>query len=136
MRRTARTGYVYLVISLLCALAGGIYERFSHGVYSFYMLYAFAFPLALGALPCYTLHRMGKKMPGQPACDLYHFGVAAWTAGSFVEGALEIYGTANPLTKAYWIGGAVLLMASFLAVTAERKRSRSLRRTRYETGRG
>ena len=33
------------------ALFGAIYEIFSHEVYSYFMLYAFAIPLAMGLLP-------------------------------------------------------------------------------------
>lgn len=121
--KAARTGYAYLVISLICALSGGVYEQFSHGVYSFWMLYAFAFPLALGALPFYTLHRTGKKMPGRLARNLYHSGVAAWTVGSFVEGALEIYGTANPLTQVYWIAGGIFLAVSIPAAMVGKEKA-------------
>ena len=37
-----------LIATVGCALFGAVYERFSHGVYSYWMLYTFAFPLALG----------------------------------------------------------------------------------------
>ena len=47
----AKTGFIYLLLALVLALFGAVYEVFSHGVYSYYMLYAFAFPLAGGALP-------------------------------------------------------------------------------------
>ena len=42
----------YLTASVFCALFGAVYELFSHGVYSYWMIYAFAFPLLLGAIPC------------------------------------------------------------------------------------
>ena len=45
-KRASRTAFVYLLVSLFCALFGAVYEVFSHEVYSFYMIYAFAFPLA------------------------------------------------------------------------------------------
>ena len=51
MKKTAKTGFVYLFISLLCILFGAVYEYYSHEVYSYFMLYAFVIPLAGGALP-------------------------------------------------------------------------------------
>ena len=41
-----KTALLYLVAALSAALFGGIYEQFSHGVYSSFMIYAFLFPLA------------------------------------------------------------------------------------------
>ena len=33
----------YLLSTVICALFGAVYELFSHEVYSYYMIYAFAF---------------------------------------------------------------------------------------------
>ena len=44
------TACVYLAVSAFCAVFGEVYEHFSHNVYSAYMVFAFAFPLAGGAL--------------------------------------------------------------------------------------
>ena len=41
----------YLLAAVCCAAFGAIYECFSHGVYSYYMTYAFMIPLLAGALP-------------------------------------------------------------------------------------
>lgn len=51
--RMARAGFFYLAVTLVCAAFGAVYEIFSHGVYSYFMLYAFAFPLCGGVLPCF-----------------------------------------------------------------------------------
>lgn len=39
-----------LAVSAFCTVFGEVYEHFSHNVYSAYMVFAFAFPLAGGAL--------------------------------------------------------------------------------------
>ncbi len=44
-KKSGRTSLNYLWISLFCLLFGAVYELFSHGVYSMYMIYAFVFPL-------------------------------------------------------------------------------------------
>lgn len=115
-RAAAKTSFVYLLISLFCALFGAVYERFSHGVYSFYMIYAFAFSLAGGTLPFFVLHLLrAVKYPGALARNLYHSGIATLTVGSIVRGVLEIYGTTNVLARYYWIAGGALLLAGIAA---------------------
>lgn len=109
-KRAAKTAFVYLLFSLFCVLFGAAYELYSHEVYSFYMIYAFAFPLVGGTLPFYILNLVrAKKYPNAIARNLYHSGIATLTVGSIMKGVLDIYGTTNTLTGYYWLIGAVLL---------------------------
>ena len=101
---------VYLVISCFCALFGAVYELFSHEVYSFYMIYAFSFPLVGGALPFAVYALSGAKYPSAIARNLYHAGIATFTVGSIVRGVLEIYGTTNALSRFYWFVGAAFVV--------------------------
>lgn len=101
---------MYLLATCFTALFGGVYEVFSHGVWSAYMVYAFAFPLILGVLPFTWLAMRKKPLPCPWCCRLHHAGVATLTIGSVMEGVLAIYGTTNQLTIWYWIGGAALLV--------------------------
>lgn len=76
------------------------------------MVYAFAFPLSLGALPFSWMALQRKPLPTRWTCRLHHAAVATLTVGSVMEGVLAIYGTTNRLTLAYWIvGGALLVLA-------------------------
>ena len=100
-RKMAQTGFVYLGMSLFCALFGAVYEGFSHGVYS-------CFPLAGGVLPFFALAFSNRRPPGRAALNLYHSGIAAMTVGSLFKGALEIYGTTNRLVAVYWMVGGLL----------------------------
>ena len=113
-RQTAKTAFVYLLISLFCALFGAVYEVFSHGVYSFYMLYAFIFPLAGGTLPFLAISLFQKRYPEAIARNIYHSGIAALTVGSIIQGVLEIYGTTNRLAGLYWLVGVILLFAGII----------------------
>jgi glucan phosphoethanolaminetransferase (alkaline phosphatase superfamily) len=97
-----------LFAALFCAVFGAVYELFSHGVYAYGMLYAFAFPLVLGVLPLLLITMRRAPYPNRFARSVYHAGIATLTVGSLVSGALEIYGTTNPLTLVYWIAGGVL----------------------------
>lgn len=109
-----RTGFVYLFVSLFCALFGAVYERFSHGVFSYYMIYAFAVPLAGGVLPFFVLAGSEWRVPGRLARNLYHSGIAAFTVGCLFRGALEIYGTTNRLSAVYWVAGGIFLLSGVL----------------------
>lgn len=118
--RMEKTAFGYFLAALFCALFGAVYEVFSHEVYSFYMLYAFGFPLVGGTLPFWVLARgSGKCCPGVAACSLYHAGIAALTVGSFVRGILDIYGTTNRLTAVYFIAGALLTVVGGLVFLFE-----------------
>lgn len=112
--RLGRIAWAYLLAAVICALFGAVYELFGHGVYAYGMIYAFAFPLLLGLVPCFLLGRAGRPFPAGIAASFIHAGVAALTAGSLVQGALEIYGTTNPLTKIYWIAGLALIALGWL----------------------
>ena len=114
-KRAGKTAFLYLLASIGCALFGALYELFSHGVYSFYMLYAFAFPLTGGVLPFLAISLFAKKdrsvkLPGIS----YHCGIATLTVGSILCGVMEIYGTTNMLTCWYWIVGSFLCFAEVL----------------------
>lgn len=110
--RMAVHGFVYLVISLLVLLFGAVYEYFSHEVYSPWMIYAFAFPLAAGTLPCMVFSLSSRiKLPCRVSANLYNSGIAAMTVGSIFCGVLEIYGTTNSLVFVYWIVGGIFTAA-------------------------
>ena len=110
-----------LYATLFCVLFGAVYEAFSHGVYSYGMIYAFVFPLVLGVLPLLLIGMRRAPDPNRFSQIVYHAGIAALTVGSIVTGVLEIYGTTNPLTLVYWIlggamtafGGAAYLVSVF-----------------------
>lgn len=119
-----KTAYVYLLISLFCVLFGAVYELFSHEVYSFYMIYAFVFPLVGVVLP-FLLMAMGKLFINSSAvsCNLYHAGIATLTIGSILTGIVEIYGTTNTLIRIYWMAGTFMILGSLLLCMAQKKRN-------------
>lgn len=124
-RTHLKTAFTYLLISIFVAFFGGIYEVFSHGVYSNFMLYAFAFPLVGGCLPFFALgmwsyignekHPIHFKAPNTFTRNLHHSGIATLTIGSVIRGVLDIYGTTNYLSNVYWIIGSGFLVAGILS---------------------
>ena len=122
-RGLLRTARNYLLITLFTAFFGAVYEYFSFGVYSAFMLYAFAVPLVFGVLP-FLLLGMRIQPPGIPplAGRCWHTGTAALTIGCLVKGVLDIYGTESPLIPVYWAAGGVSLLAGILIRAAAGKR--------------
>lgn len=111
-RTAARTAFVYLLVSLFFVLFGAVYEHFSHDVYSWYMIYAFAFPLLGGALPFSVMALLDAcPVPTRLPLNLYHSGIATLAVGSVFQGVLEIYGTTSRLMSVYWTAGIVLTAA-------------------------
>ena len=115
--RAAKTAFVYLLCAIFLALFGAVYEIYSHQVYSFYMLYAFAFPLVGGVLPFLVLHLWDATWyPNLWMRRLYHAGIATLSVGSVIQGVLEIYGTTNALVRWYWVIGIGLIFLSLLQI--------------------
>ncbi|MCC8356763.1 MAG: hypothetical protein LJU34_02755 [Oscillospiraceae bacterium] len=108
----ARTAFVYLLAAVFCMVFGAVYEHFSHDVYSWYMIYAFAFPLLGGALPFSVMALLDAcPVPTRLPLNLYHSGIATLTVGSVFQGVLEIYGTTSRLMRVYWTAGIALTAA-------------------------
>ena len=140
IEKSLRTGMIYLAVSLVVAAAGAIYGLFSHGVYSYYMTYAFMIPLLAGAMPHLIsawnqargvlqgssevqlesdngqqessngLIALGKNLSGDAQIAV----IAALTTGSLMKGVLDIYGTTNRLLIAYPFIAAAAIAASVL----------------------
>lgn len=122
-----KTALAHLCAAVFCAFFGAVYEHFSHEVYSYWMLYAFALPLALGALPLLAIALHGRTLPGRVSLWLWNAGIAALTVGCIFRGVLEIYGTTNRLWAAYPIVGGALLalgLVSYLLFGWKRKTER------------
>lgn len=105
--------YIYIAVTLFCGLFSFIYELFSHGVYSNFMVYLFAIPLLLGVLPEFFAlinPRFAVRSSWQPI--LQAFAVATLAVGSALQGIVEIYGTTNQFIVYYFVVGVGLAIAS------------------------
>jgi len=104
-----------LTVAAILILFGGVYESFSFGVFSFYMIYAFApfFLLGMGELILSFFARFAYDRPG-----LYFFrwAACAGTAGSVVRGIVEIFGTSSELTAIYPVLFYAFLLIGILRV--------------------
>ena len=98
------------------ALFGAIYELFSHGVASYYMIYGFAVPFIMGVLP-YEVMLILNRFPGKAFANIWNTAIATLSIGCLFKGVLEIYGTTNRLIIVYPIAGAALVLISLLSGT-------------------
>jgi len=103
-----------------CAVFGMIYELFSHEVYSYYMIYAFMFPLAGGILLLIKA-LIGKKLPGRKFINCFNAASATLTLGSVSMGVVEIYGSTNKLLMIYQIAGGIMSLAAAFFYIKESK---------------
>ncbi len=107
----------YFTASIVIAVAAAVYGLFSHGVYSYYMTYAFMIPLLAGALPhlLTALKGADQKTTLTGLNDVQLAFVATLTAGSLLKGVLDIYGTTNRLLIAYPVMAAIILVVVLAA---------------------
>ena len=114
-KRAKRTALVYACVSAFCAVFGVVYECFGNGVYTFFMLGAFVFPLVLGFLPFFLCAlRPPRVYPDTFVRTVWHCAVATLTLGSIYKGVLVIYGTDNRWSLVYWIAAGVLALAAIV----------------------
>lgn len=124
-----RQTIIYICTALFCGLFSAVYEHFSHGVRSNYMVWLFAFPAFLGALPCAVIGlSQSLPLPSRQAAGAWDCGVMTLALGSCVRGVLDIYGTSSGYVAVYLPAGLVLLSAGFLLYL------RGLRRAKKQTG--
>lgn len=103
----------YLGATLFCIIFSIVYETFSHGVYSIYMIGLGLIPLVLGVLPSYlALKLAGLRSSNQWQATVHALAVLSLTLGSALQGVLEIYGTTSTWTIYYLVLGMALLWLS------------------------
>ena len=108
----------YVIATAFCALFSFIYELFSHGIYSYFMLFAFGIPLVMGVLPLAIMLRGAGRVPAKECCAFYDCGVATLTLGSIFEGVLEIFGTSNKLVAIYPLAAIPLIAIGIILYIA------------------
>lgn len=116
MKKTIR----YLFLSVLIFVFSQIYEYFSHGVYSNYMLYAFLIPFLGLSVPSLLLHALKKALPTNSRF-LWKCGIATLTVGSIYKGILEIYGTNGYFECPYLFIGAALCISAVITCTGKQE---------------
>ncbi|MCR4669242.1 MAG: hypothetical protein K5774_07760 [Clostridia bacterium] len=116
--RRNRRGFI--AFTLFMAAFAGVYEIFSHGVYSAFMIFAFMVPLVLAVIPYTVLIALGIRGSAGIPVSLYQSGVVTLTIGSAFLGVLEIYGTTSRLAIIYPVLGGLLIAAAIITAVLAR----------------
>ena len=111
----------YILFTIFCIVFACIYEYFSHGVISYFMILAFLIPLFFGVLITYLISSKSKKLPSKLENNLYNSAIVTLTIGSIIEGVLQIYGTTNFKVYAYLIVGILFLLISTILYLVRKK---------------
>lgn len=110
---------IYLGISIFVFIFGQIYEYFSHGVYSSYMMFAFLIPFIGLFIPSLLNNLILKRKITDNVTLPWKCGIATLTVGSIYKGVLEIYGTSGTFEHVYLIIGSLLcIIATIVLLTA------------------
>ena len=109
---------IYLWISIFLFIFGQIYEYFSHGVYSSYMMFAFLIPFIGLFIPSLLSNLILKRKITDNVTLPWKCGIATLTVGSIYKGVLEIYGTSGTFEQVYLIIGSLLcIIATIVLLT-------------------
>ncbi|MBQ5951206.1 MAG: hypothetical protein IJL66_03535 [Lachnospiraceae bacterium] len=123
-----RFGRGYLLAAAAVLLFGTVYEAFSFGVISPFMLGACLLPFLLGCVPvCLWLQGL-LPAPSLWVRRLQLGAVCTLTAGCILRGALDIYGTTNRLLLVYPAAGILLFLGAAVLQARAAVRQRSARR--------
>ena len=104
----------YFILTIVCLVFATIYEIFSHGVYSPYMMFSCLIPFIFGVLINLILKNSEDFRPSVISNDIYKTSLLTFTLGSIMKGVLEIYGTTSKFLIVYLIMGMILLIISLI----------------------
>lgn len=112
----------YAAITLFCLVLFIVYSIFSHGVYSNYMTFLFAWPMLLGFVPSLLIAKVSSlSEPSNLTKALYHAGLASVTVSSLLRGIFEIAGTSSPYQMPLMYFGIGMLVAGVIVYVCFRK---------------
>lgn len=107
---------IYIPITLFCMLFGWVYEKYSFGVYSNYMIYAFVFPLIGGMIFWLLIGTSKKKFRfNNIFLKCHSASISTFTVGFIFKGVLDIYGTTSSLCYVYWIVGIIFISIAVIS---------------------
>lgn len=98
--------------SIFTLVFGIIYEMFSHGVISLFMILAFLIPLINLITNIIFINRKIKIT--KLSKNFFSMSIYTFTFFSVIKGVLDIYGTTNNLIISYLIVGILLLVSSII----------------------
>lgn len=111
----------YLIVSVVCSICSLIYEHYSHGVVSIFMLYAFVVPLSAGILRLIFDKWLNNT--------IYRASWITLLVYSYMRGVIEIFGTTNKYLPVFLYTGIGLLLLS-ITIVEQNKKTNSTNKTK------
>ena len=111
----------YLIVSVVCLICSLIYEHYSHGVVSIFMLYAFVVPLSAGILRLIFDKWLNNT--------IYRASWITLLVYSYMRGVIEIFGTTNKYLPIFLYTGIGLLLLS-ITIVEQNKKTNSTNKTK------
>ena len=108
--------YCYFIGMIFILLFSIIYELFSHGVYSGYMIFAFIYPMIGG-----VIFLLFKRMT-YLSSNLINISIITLTLYSIMHGVLDIYGTTNQLINVYLYLGIIFSILSIISLFIQKEK--------------
>ena len=112
--------FIYLGISAFVFIFSQVYEHFSHGVYSGFMIYAFLIPFIGLFIPSLLNNLILKRTVSDNVTLPWKCGIATLSAGSIYKGLLEIYGTSGTFEMVYLIIGSFLCIMTAINLKVQK----------------
>ena len=107
------------ILTVFILIFSGVYEHFSHGVYSIFMIGAFLIPLTLGIIFDILIYVFKLKVSINNV-KINNALIITLLLGSLLKGALDIYGTSNILVVSYLFIAVVLIEINIILYIKER----------------
>lgn len=118
---------VYTLITLLTFIVSKIYGVFGHGVTSPSMTWMFLWPLLGGSLVYYIIEKSRPSLVStsyfRVFSNLYNAGIATLTAGSFLQGIIEIAGASSDYIPYFFLMGGTFIVAGCLVLMTQERRN-------------
>ena len=105
----------YIIVSVICLIFSFIYEHYSHGVVSIFMLYAFSIPLSAGIIRLIFNKWLNNT--------IFRASWITLLVYSYMRGVIEIYGTTNMYLPIFLYTSIGLLLLSITIVENDKKKS-------------
>ena len=105
----------YIIVSVICLIFSFIYEHYSHGVVSIFMLYAFSIPLSAGIIRLIFNKWLNNT--------IFRASWITLLVYSYMRGVIEIYGTTNIYLPIFLYVGIGMLLLSITIVENNSKKS-------------
>lgn len=111
-----RIGKRYGCATIGCVIFSAVYEAFSHGVLSWWMMLLGAWPFLLGTVPFLIFFKKGRILVPRRGISAYHCGVITLTVGSCMTGVFEIYGSSCEYSMVYWLAGGLMILIGIIGM--------------------